>query len=194
LRACLESLPAGAPPATLGNSGGCAAIYGRCRALLKICAQVGPRLLLTYDVGNWLLVGEDPLETLDTVFERVVHVHLKDWVVLRASERPLRAGLLRLSRDLALRVRRHYAPPFLRSAAARVGLSERIGRAVPAANGDIYRSVPLGDGIVPLEALFCRLRAAGYLGYLSLEYEGAGDLGGAYRRGRAYLTERLPAS
>ncbi|MGI6083617.1 MAG: sugar phosphate isomerase/epimerase family protein [Limnochordia bacterium] len=45
-----------------------------------------PACRLTYDGGNFLLGGEDPLEALDILYDDVRHVHLKDWVVVDQQE------------------------------------------------------------------------------------------------------------
>jgi sugar phosphate isomerase/epimerase len=38
-----------------------------------------PGLKLTFDNGNWMLGGDDPLEALQTLGDYVANVHIKDW-------------------------------------------------------------------------------------------------------------------
>jgi hydroxypyruvate isomerase len=73
---------------TIPDIGIAAELSGTSAHLNAICDAVGPELRVTYDVGNFLLAGEDPLEALDRVAPRIAHVHLKDWRILPAVERP----------------------------------------------------------------------------------------------------------
>jgi len=50
-----------------------------------------------------------------------------------------------------------------------------------------WTSVPLGQGAVPLEAVYRLLAEGGYDGYISVEYEGADDPCAAVRTGIGYL-------
>ena len=70
----------------LANLGFRADIYGKSSALISLCEDF-PELRLTYDVGNFLMAGEDSVEALDKVYSHVVHVHFKDWEIV-AQERP----------------------------------------------------------------------------------------------------------
>ncbi len=38
-----------------------------------------PGLKLTYDCGNWLMGGDDPLEAIDPFAGEIANAHLKDW-------------------------------------------------------------------------------------------------------------------
>ena len=85
-----ESLPAARElgiTMTLANLGFRSDIYGRSSHLLSLCESLGSDVKLTYDVGNYVMAGEDSLETLERVFPHVVHVHFKDWEIATA-ERP----------------------------------------------------------------------------------------------------------
>jgi sugar phosphate isomerase/epimerase len=74
---------------TIPDVGIAAELCGTSEHLNAICDAVGPELRVTYDIGNFLMAGEDPLRALDRVARRVAHVHLKDWRVLPATaERP----------------------------------------------------------------------------------------------------------
>jgi len=64
---------------TIPDVGTAAALCGTSDHLNEICDAVGPELGVTYDVGNFLLAGEEPLPALDRIAPRVAHVHLKDW-------------------------------------------------------------------------------------------------------------------
>jgi sugar phosphate isomerase/epimerase len=67
---------------TVENLGILAETYGRSEHLLSICEAAGPELRVTFDAGNFLLAGEDPLRALDRLGPRVAHVHFKDWRVV----------------------------------------------------------------------------------------------------------------
>jgi L-ribulose-5-phosphate 3-epimerase len=63
------------------NHGGLAYFRGKIEHMIEFCKKA-PLLSLTFDSGNFMFVGEDPLEALDALYHRVVHVHLKDYVIL----------------------------------------------------------------------------------------------------------------
>ena len=67
---------------TIPDVGIAAELSGTSEHLNAICDAVGPELRVTYDVGNFLLAGEDPLEALERIAPRIAHVHLKDWKIL----------------------------------------------------------------------------------------------------------------
>ncbi len=64
---------------TIEDVGAAAAPYGRVEEVLEMFELTGPDLKFTYDNGNFLTQGEDPNEALARVWDRVVHVHCKDW-------------------------------------------------------------------------------------------------------------------
>jgi len=45
-----------------------------------------PGLKLTFDNGNWMLGGDDPLAALQTLGDHVANVHIKDWEINPAGE------------------------------------------------------------------------------------------------------------
>lgn len=47
--------------------------------LMEFCEASGPNVGITFDVGNALAVGEDPIAFTRTIAPRVCHVHLKDY-------------------------------------------------------------------------------------------------------------------
>lgn len=63
------------------NHGGLAYFRGRVEHMMEFCKKA-PLLSLTFDSGNFLFVGEDLLQALNALCEKVVHVHLKDYVIL----------------------------------------------------------------------------------------------------------------
>jgi sugar phosphate isomerase/epimerase len=81
LRDCLETARRLGVTMTVPNLGAQAALFGASAVVNATCDAVGPELGVTYDVGNYLMAGEDSLEALDRVAPRIVHVHLKDWHV-----------------------------------------------------------------------------------------------------------------
>ncbi|HMC64068.1 MAG TPA: sugar phosphate isomerase/epimerase family protein [Gemmataceae bacterium] len=71
-------------PLTIPNVGWQPVVYGTSEQILSICAAAGPDLKITYDVGNFLLAGEDNMQALRRLAPRVVHVHFKDWKAVPA--------------------------------------------------------------------------------------------------------------
>jgi len=99
-------------------------VQGRIEHMLEIVEGVNsPNFRLTFDTGNFVMAGEDPVEAIGKLAPFVVHVHIKD--VLRDGER--------------------------------------------------YKEVAVCEGIVDFKAIFRKLKAYGYDGFLSLECSGPGD-------------------
>lgn len=71
---------------TTENFGVLAHLWGKV-AHLQAFLEQAPELRITFDDGNFLLAGEDCLQALDALGEKVVHVHLKDWRVVESKER-----------------------------------------------------------------------------------------------------------
>ena len=51
-------------------------------SLLEACTAAGPDLKITFDTGNFLFAGEDPLLAWQRLAPRVAHVHVKDWEIV----------------------------------------------------------------------------------------------------------------
>jgi sugar phosphate isomerase/epimerase len=51
-----------------------------------------PGLMLTFDNGNFMFGGDDPVVALQTLGKSVANVHIKDWEVDPNSDRPLPDG------------------------------------------------------------------------------------------------------
>lgn len=49
---------------------------------LEVCELAGPEMMLTYDTGNMIPSGEDPVTFFEVARSRVAHVHVKDWALL----------------------------------------------------------------------------------------------------------------
>jgi len=64
--------------ATAENHGNPVSLRGSAKHLIEMVEKI-PKLKLCYDVGNFLISGEDPLECLRKVISHVVHVHIKDF-------------------------------------------------------------------------------------------------------------------
>jgi sugar phosphate isomerase/epimerase len=85
LIACREQARQLGVTMTVPNLGYQAALFGASAHLLEARDRVGPDLGVTYDVGNYLMAGEDTLAALDQVGSLVRHVHLKDWRIAPPS-------------------------------------------------------------------------------------------------------------
>ena len=137
----LEGLTAGADYAqrhgvtlALENHG---LIAGRSDQVRSIIEKVNsPALRANLDTGNFLLVGQNPVEAAQELAPLVALVHLKDF-------RPARP--------------------------------EDIHHLYAGMDGKNYTGTVTGEGMVDLPKIIGILRAAGYTGWLSLEYEGSDD-------------------
>lgn len=56
---------------------------GRSSQINRIAALVGEQLGVVYDVGNFLMSGEDSLEALASLKPSILHVHFKDWQIVQ---------------------------------------------------------------------------------------------------------------
>jgi sugar phosphate isomerase/epimerase len=88
LRACVPEATRLGLELTIEDHSSQAAVYGRSAHLTYICDSVGPQLAVTYDVGNFLLAGEDPLDAVEPLGSRIVHAHYKDWRLVTPSDQP----------------------------------------------------------------------------------------------------------
>lgn len=70
---------------TTENHGGLAQFRGRLSQMVRFLEQA-PLLSFTVDDGNFLLAGENPLAALERLYPRVVHMHLKDFKAVSASD------------------------------------------------------------------------------------------------------------
>lgn len=62
-------------------------------SLASLCNAAAPHLWVTFDTGNFIFGGQDPVAAWDTLAPRVRHIHVKDWEVLseeQAADRPYR--------------------------------------------------------------------------------------------------------
>lgn len=66
----------------LANLGFRGDIYGQSDWVAQTCKTFEPDLKTVYDVGNYVMAGDDPIRALDKVSPYIGHVHLKDWVIL----------------------------------------------------------------------------------------------------------------
>jgi sugar phosphate isomerase/epimerase len=91
LKQCLPAAARLGLPLTIEDHSSQAAVYGRSEHLEYICGGVGPRLQVTYDVGNFLLADENPGAAAIRLGSRIVHAHYKDWHALKPDDdRPTR--------------------------------------------------------------------------------------------------------
>ena len=65
---------------SIENHGGFARLRGKIQHMKEFIDNI-PALSLTYDVGNYLMAGDEPLYALKELYGRIVHVHLKDFVI-----------------------------------------------------------------------------------------------------------------
>ncbi|HEY3109686.1 MAG TPA: sugar phosphate isomerase/epimerase family protein [Chloroflexota bacterium] len=82
---CRDAARAKGMTAMIANLGLQAAYCGTTAHVRQVRDAVGPDLLVTYDVGNYLMAGEDTLVALDRVAAWLGHVHFKDWRIVDAG-------------------------------------------------------------------------------------------------------------
>ncbi len=66
---------------SMENHGGHANLRGKPEHMLEFASNV-PLMNIAYDDGNYVLAGADTLAALDELYEKTVHVHLKDYMLL----------------------------------------------------------------------------------------------------------------
>ncbi len=71
---------------SIENHGGLSALRGGVRHMIQFVESV-PGLELTYDIGNYILAAEDPLDAFRATADHVIHIHIKDYVVIRRRDR-----------------------------------------------------------------------------------------------------------
>lgn len=110
---------------------------GRSDQVRDIIERVdSPGLRANLDTGNFLLVGQNPVDAAQELAPLVAYVHLKDF---------RRAG------------------------------PEDTTHRYEGLDGFVYTGAVVGEGMVDLAKVISILSAAGYAGWLSLEYEGSAD-------------------
>lgn len=189
IRTCLADLQPKGLRATIGNHGAQAAVFGTSDVMRELCHTLAPHVSLTYDVGNWLLAGENPLRALQRVAPFVVHVHVKDWHLLgpeTARHRRLRGVLLGLAKFARGGI--VFRPAMGVASMMRVN---RRRLEVVGMDGNRYLGAVLGEGIVDLGAILAGLQAIGYSEVLSIEYEGDREPQLAFERGVSELRHQL---
>lgn len=167
---------------TFNNSGSRAAVFGQADYFRQLCEQFAPQAGMTFDVGNWLLAGEDCLVAAERLASWIIVVHLKDWTVAPGRgtvASTMRSGLLGLRHRVMNSVARQPA----RIVARMLGLRRLVPNWVRGMDGTLYSGAILGEGVIDLEAFLRLLHEIAYAGFLCVEYEGTGDLATAYRRG-----------
>ena len=60
-------------------------IYGKADFVVESCKTFEPYVKTVYDVGNFVMAGEDPIDALEKVFPYTAHVYFKDWHILAAE-------------------------------------------------------------------------------------------------------------
>ena len=89
LQTCLPVAVENGLTLSIENVGFQADVYARAEDLLSICTSVGPEFKLTFDAGNFLLIGEDALDAFDVLKSQVSHVHVKDWKSVEEAAPPM---------------------------------------------------------------------------------------------------------
>ena len=118
----------------LENHGLMAGRSDQVRAIIQKVSS--PSLRVNLDTGNFLLVGQNPVDAARELGPLVALVHLKDFRLAGAAD------TVHVYRGL---------------------------------DGTGYTGTVTGEGLVDLPKIIDILRAAGYTGWLSLEYEGSAD-------------------
>ena len=180
---------------TFNNSGNYTGSFGRVEYCRRLCEQFAPDAGMTFDVGNLLLAGEEQTAATEQLAPWIAVVHLKDWIVESGTGSDghpanMRLLLRRLNRWVMDSPARNIA----KTAARMLGISGAIqqrSRLFRGLEGTWYRGAIIGEGILDHEMFLKQLRQIGYGGYLSIEYEGGGDLKTAYRQGAERVRQIL---
>jgi sugar phosphate isomerase/epimerase len=82
---CRDEAQARGMSALIANLGNAAAYCGTVAHVREVLDAVGPELRATYDVGNFLMAGDDPVEALGQLAPFLGHVHFKDWRIVEVG-------------------------------------------------------------------------------------------------------------
>jgi len=79
----------------------------RLEILLKLLDKLDLRIKVLYDVANMILAGEKHEDVFPRIADRIVHVHMKDFVMVEGKRVPVRPGkgivpICRVVEDLKL--------------------------------------------------------------------------------------------
>ena len=122
------------------------------RRVLSLFEAVGDRNFgLLCDIGNFMCADEDPSVSVASVAPYAIHVHAKDFYLLRGKE-PTGDGWF------------------------------------PTRGGDYLRGAVIGEGDARVGDSLASLRAAGYDGFVTVEFEGTEDNLEGISRGLEFLT------
>jgi sugar phosphate isomerase/epimerase len=126
-------------------------LAGKIGQVTEIIDTVGsPALRSTFDMGNFLLVDEDPAKAIEALMPYISHVHVKDFKKADADYKGYIYGSLA---------------------------------------GEKYAGTVPGEGDAGAAALLARLKAAGYEGWLTVEYEGDEEQRDGAARAVRYVNE-----
>ncbi len=167
---------------TVNNSGVHADCFGQSQYFCQLCQQFSNRVGMTFDVGNWLLAGEEAPDAVARLAPWIDVVHLKDWTIQPGRD-AVRSGLRSGLKSLRRHVMSSFAGDAARFVARTLGLNRHISRLVRGMDGTWYSGAVIGEGLIDNAACIRTLHRCGFSGYLCVEYEGTGDLTTAYRRG-----------
>ncbi|MCS7110681.1 MAG: sugar phosphate isomerase/epimerase [Ignisphaera sp.] len=64
----------------------------RVRILLRLLERLDPNIRIVYDVANMIMVGEKHEEVFPLIADRIVHVHIKDFIIVEGKRVFVRPG------------------------------------------------------------------------------------------------------
>ncbi len=64
----------------------------RLEILLKLFEKLDPKIKILYDVANMIMVGEKHEEVFPHIAEKIVHVHIKDFIIVEGKRVFVRPG------------------------------------------------------------------------------------------------------
>lgn len=166
---------------TLNNGGKHAAYYGQVEYIQKLCQDFAPEVHVTFDIGNWLLANESPLQAAQLLAPWIAVVHLKDWQVL-----PSPSGLILRKNPNILNLVLQIVPWGIRNPLRKLKQKFRLLRfpsqPIRGLDGTHYVGTVIGNGILEHESFLRFLQSISYSGFLCVEYEGDQDLRIAFRQ------------
>jgi len=68
-------------------------LFGKIYQVKSLLEEVSSQYLkLNFDIGNWMIVGEDPVKAAEELYKDIAHVHVKDWRIVGGGYRGTTIG------------------------------------------------------------------------------------------------------
>jgi len=68
-------------------------LFGKIYQIRELLEEISsPYLKLNFDIGNWMIVGDNPVKAAEELYDSIGHVHVKDWRIVGGGYRGTTIG------------------------------------------------------------------------------------------------------